>query len=84
LRRSSDGKEQENKDDDERQTDGHPQEMQDQPVIRSTTVLLKRSADKDQQGYKPEETDRSLEPPQRNARYVIFQYQMGLITYNYK
>lgn len=59
---------QENRDDDETQTDGHRQEIQDQPVIRSTTVLLKQSAEIDQQGYKPEERGSSLEPPERNAR----------------
>ena len=55
-------------DDDDRQTDGNQQEIQNQPVIRSTTVLLKRSADVDQQRYKPEGLDSSLEPSERNAR----------------
>lgn len=67
MRRSSDVKKQENGDDDERQAHEHQQEIQDQPVIRSRTVL-KQSVEKDQQEYKQEEKDSSLEPPENNAR----------------
>lgn len=66
MRRSSDVKKQENGDD-ERQAHEHQQDIQDQPVIRSTTVLLKQSAEKDQQGYKQEEKDSRVEPPESNA-----------------
>ena len=67
LRRSSDEKKQGNGDDDN-ETQSQQQEIQDQPVIRSTTVLLKQSAEIDQQGYRQEEIESSLEPPERNTR----------------
>jgi len=66
LRRSSDGKKQENADDDK--TQAQQQERQDQPIVRSRTVLLKQSAEIDQQGDKQEEKDSSLDPPESSTR----------------
>lgn len=67
LRRSSDGKKQENRDEEARQTLGDQQEIQDKPVIRSTTVLLKQSAEKDQQECKHKQ-ENNLEPQESNSR----------------
>ncbi len=67
LRRSSDVNKQENREDEDRPTLGHQQEIQDQPVIRSTTVLLKQSSEKDQQEYK-QDREECLEPPESNTR----------------
>ena len=77
LRRSSDGKKQENADDDK--TQAQQQERQDQPIIRSRTVLLKQSAEIDQQGDKQEEKDSSLDPPESSTRLTY-----SLISYNHK
>lgn len=69
LRRLSDGlNTQENGAAEERHTITNQQEIQDQPVVRSTTVLIKQSPEKDQQGYEQEIKEHGLEPQETNAR----------------